>query len=323
MEQLLKVSHLKKYFNTPAGLLHAVDDVSFTIDKRKTLGVVGESGCGKSTLGRAILRLNEPTSGEVWFEGENILGFSQQRLKELRRKMQIVFQDPFASLNPRMTVFETIAEPLLIQKIFSRKDKKALEKQVLDIMSLVGLAERLVNSFPHELDGGRRQRIGIARALVLKPQFIVCDEPVSALDVSIQAQILNLMQDLQRELGLTYMFITHDMSVVRHISDDIAVMYLGQMVEKAPARRIFESPLHPYTKALLSAIPVPDPDYKVDRILLNGEISSPINPGQGCRFAKRCPHAHAGCEAGDIPLIEASEGHFVACTLAGAAAVNS
>mgnify|MGYP001271816591 FL=1 len=318
-EPLIRVSGLKKYFNTPSGFLHAVEDVSFSLDPQKTLGVVGESGCGKSTLGRAILRLQEPTAGEVWFEGENILSYDAARLKQLRCRMQIIFQDPFASLNPRMSVFETIAEPLLIQGVFSKKDRTGLTRAVREMMDQVGLAERLINSYPHELDGGRRQRIGAARALVLNPRFLVCDEPVSALDVSIQAQILNLMQELQQQLGLTYLFITHDLSVVKHISDDIMVMYLGQVVEKAPAERIFENPLHPYTQALLSAIPIPDPDYKQERVLLKGEVTSPINPEPGCRFAKRCPQVTTACLKANLPLIEVEDNHYVACTLFGSA----
>ena len=234
-------------------------------------------------------------------------------MKELRKDMQIIFQDPFASLNPRATVKNAIMEPLLVQGLYNKKDKDALEKRVSELMDLVGLAKRLTNSYPHELDGGRRQRIGIARALALEPKFIVCDEPVSALDVSIQAQILNLMQDLQDELGLTYMFITHDLSVVKHFSNDILVMYLGQMVEKAPAEVLFKNPQHPYTQALLSAIPIPDPDYPIQRIPLKGELTSPINPPKGCRFAKRCPYATAECEGQDIPLHETEQGHFVAC----------
>ncbi|MDR2029658.1 MAG: ATP-binding cassette domain-containing protein, partial [Treponema sp.] len=264
-ETLLRVENLKKYFNTPAGVLHAVDDVSFSVLTGETLGIVGESGCGKSTLGRAILRLHEPSSGKVFFEGDNILAYNKAQMKTLRRNMQIIFQDPFASLNPRMTVSQTISEALLIQKLYAPGDKEGLRRRVLELMEMVGLGSRLINTYPHELDGGRRQRIGIARVLALNPKLIVCDEPVSALDVSIQAQILNLMQDLQEEMGFTYLFITHDLSVVKHLSDDILVMYLGQMVEKAPAARLFERPLHPYTRALLSAIPVPDPDFDVQR----------------------------------------------------------
>lgn len=292
-----------------------MDDVNFSIRTGETLGVVGESGCGKSTMGRAILRLHEPTSGKVYFEGRDILGYNKKQLKDLRKDMQIIFQDPFASLNPRMTVSEAIIEPLLVQGIYKPNEKAAITQQVEKIMNLVGLAKRLVNTYPHELDGGRRQRIGIARALAVNPKFIVCDEPVSALDVSIQAQILNLMQDLQEELNLTYMFITHDLSVVRHFSNDIVVMYLGQMVESAPAKALFKNPMHPYTKALLSAIPVPDPDFKMERIPLKGELTSPINPEPGCRFAKRCPYATEGCTSNEMTLKEMEPGHFVSCRM--------
>lgn len=313
--EILRVEHLKKYFTTPKGTLHAVDDVNFSIRTGETLGVVGESGCGKSTMGRAILRLHEPTSGKVYFEGRDILGYNKKQLKDLRKDMQIIFQDPFASLNPRMTVSEAIIEPLLVQGIYKPNEKAAITQQVEKIMNLVGLAKRLVNTYPHELDGGRRQRIGIARALAVNPKFIVCDELVSALDVSIQAQILNLMQDLQEELNLTYMFITHDLSVVRHFSNDIVVMYLGQMVESAPAKALFKNPMHPYTKALLSAIPVPDPDFKMERIPLKGELTSPINPEPGCRFAKRCPYATEGCTSNEMTLKEMEPGHFVSCRM--------
>ena len=313
--EILRVEHLKKYFTTPKGTLHAVDDVNFSIRTGETLGVVGESGCGKSTMGRAILRLHEPTSGKVYFEGKDILGYNKKQLKDLRKDMQIIFQDPFASLNPRMTVSEAIIEPLLVQGIYKPNEKAAITQQVEKIMNLVGLAKRLVNTYPHELDGGRRQRIGIARALAVNPKFIVCDEPVSALDVSIQAQILNLIQDLQEELNLTYMFITHDLSVVRHFSNDIVVMYLGQMVESAPAKALFKNPMHPYTKALLSAIPVPDPDFKMERIPLKGELTSPINPEPGCRFAKRCPYATEGCTSNEMTLKEMEPGHFVSCRM--------
>lgn len=313
--EILRVEHLKKYFTTPKGTLHAVDDVNFSIRTGETLGVVGESGCGKSTMGRAILRLHEPTSGKVYFGGKDILGYNKKQLKDLRKDMQIIFQDPFASLNPRMTVSEAIIEPLLVQGIYKPNEKAAITQQVEKIMNLVGLAKRLVNTYPHELDGGRRQRIGIARALAVNPKFIVCDEPVSALDVSIQAQILNLMQDLQEELNLTYMFITHDLSVVRHFSNDIVVMYLGQMVESAPAKALFKNPMHPYTKALLSAIPVPDPDFKMERIPLKGELTSPINPEPGCRFAKRCPYATEGCTSNEMTLKEMEPGHFVSCRM--------
>ena len=315
---LLQVNHLKKYFQTSHGMLHAVDDVNFRINEGQTLGVVGESGCGKSTLGRAILRLHEPTSGEVYFNGENILKRTPGQMKQLRRKMQIIFQDPYASLNPKMTVGQSIEAPMVIQGMYKPSQRRELQKRVEEMMDLVGLARRFVNSYPHELDGGRRQRIGIARALSLNPQFIVCDEPVSALDVSIQAQVLNLMQDLQQQLGLTYMFITHDLSVVKHLSNHIIVMYLGQLVEKAPSGKLFENPVHPYTKALLSAIPIPDPDRKMERVVLKGELTSPINPAPGCRFAKRCVYAEEACFNRSPELKEIEEDHFVACHLAGA-----
>ena len=311
--EILRVEHLKKYFPVPNGMLHAVDDISFSLAAGKTLGVVGESGCGKSTMGRAILRLHEPTSGHVYFQGEDVLTFDKAKMKHMRRDMQIVFQDPFASLNPRMTVSEAIAAPLLVQKIYSHKDKAGIDKKVHEIMDMVGLANRLVNTYPHELDGGRRQRIGIARALALNPKFIVCDEPVSALDVSIQAQILNLMQDLQDNLDLTYLFITHDLSVVKYVSNDILVMYLGQMVEKAPADKLFRKPMHPYTQALLSAIPIPDPDLPMQRITMKGELTSPVNPEKGCRFAKRCPYATEACMGTDMVLTEEEPDHFVTC----------
>ena len=317
MTPLIETKNLKKYFKTKHGMLHAVDDINIQIQKGQTLGVVGESGCGKSTLGRAVLRLIEPSSGEVLYNGENILKYGSKKMQDIRKEMQIIFQDPFASLNPRMTVSEAIMEPLLIQKIYDKKDKEGLQKRVHELMNLVGLAERLTNSYPHELDGGRRQRIGIARALALRPKFIVCDEPVSALDVSIQAQILNLMQDLQDELDLTYMFITHDLSVVKHFSNQIMVMYLGQMVEMAPTEVLFKNPVHPYTKALLSAIPIPDPDYPMERIMMKGEITSPIDPEPGCRFAKRCPYATEVCGSPDIHLTEVEPGHFVSCMRIG------
>lgn len=308
---ILEVKNLKKYFNTPGGVLHAVDDVSFTLEKGKILGVVGESGCGKSTMGRAILRLHEPTSGEVLFEGKDITKISTEEMRKLRSEMQIIFQDPFASLNPRKTVSEIIGEPLRLHKIY--KSAAEREKHVLELMEVVGLAERLVNTYPHELDGGRRQRIGIARALALNPKFIVCDEPVSALDVSIQAQILNLLKRLKKERGLTYMFITHDLSVVNYFSDDIMVMYLGKMVEYAPSEELFENPVHPYTKALLSAIPVPRLREKKERILLKGEITSPIDPKPGCRFAPRCAYAKDCCFKESPELKDIGNGHKVAC----------
>ena len=311
---LLEVKGLKKYFSTPRGMLHAVDDVTFTINKGQTLGVVGESGCGKSTTGRAILRLLEPTGGEVLFEGEDLAKLSKEEMRKKRKDLQIIFQDPFSSLNPRKTISQTIAEPLLLNKMVT--DKKQLQKKVLELMEIVGLAERLYNTYPHELDGGRRQRIGIARALSVNPKFIVCDEPVSALDVSIQAQILNLMEDLQEQMGLTYMFITHDLSVVNHFSDDIAVMYLGKLIEKAPSDELYKNPTHPYTQALLSAIPLPNIHKQLDRILLKGEITSPIAPKPVCRFAHRCNYATDRCRSEEPQLKEISPGHFVSCFLA-------
>lgn len=313
--EILRVEHLKKFFTVPNGMLHAVDDISFTIDAGKTLGVVGESGCGKSTMGRAILRLHEPTDGKVYFDQKDIRALNDKQMKDMRRDMQIIFQDPFASLNPRMTVSEAIAAPLLVQKLFDRKDKEGIQKRVREIMDMVGLAGRLINTYPHELDGGRRQRIGIARALALEPKFIVCDEPVSALDVSIQAQILNLLKQLQRDMGLTYVFITHDLSVVKYFSDDIAVMYLGQMVEKAPSDEIFANPAHPYTQSLLSAIPLPIVGKeKPERKLIKGEVTSPVNLPDQCRFLKRCDACMEDCAHRPNPqLTEISPDHFVAC----------
>ena len=310
---LLEVKNLKKYFKTPKGMLHAVDDVSFTIDRGRTLGVVGESGCGKSTTGRAILRIVEPTEGEILFDGEDIRSLGKDQMRRMRTRMQIIFQDPFSSLNPRKTVSETIAEPLKLNGIITDKGKRM--ERVAEIMEIVGLAERLYNAYPHELDGGRRQRIGIARALALNPQFIVCDEPVSALDVSIQAQILNLMDELQEKMGLTYMFITHDLSVVHYFADDIAVMYLGRLIEKAPAKELFRNPVHPYTQALLSAIPVPSIHNQRKRILLKGEITSPVDPKPGWRFASRCPYASSRCHSEEPQLKEIAPGHFNACFL--------
>lgn len=312
-EQLLKVNNLCKFFKTSRGMLHAVDDVTFTIDRGKTLGVVGESGCGKSTTGRAILRLLEPTAGQVYFEGEDISALSKRQMRKKRKDMQIIFQDPFSSLNPRKTISQAIMEPMIIHDICETKAER-MEK-VLELMDVVGLAQRLVNTYPHELDGGRRQRIGIARALALDPKFIVCDEPVSALDVSIQAQILNLMKEIQEERDLTYMFITHDLSVVNHFSDDIAVMYLGKLIEKAPSEELFLHPTHPYTQALLSAIPVPSIRKKRERIILKGEIPPPIEPKPICRFANRCMHTMDICTETEPELREISPGHFVACHL--------
>ncbi len=310
-DNILEVRNLKKYFKTSHGLLHAVDGISFSLEKGKTLGLVGESGCGKSTTGRSILRLIEPTSGEIIFNGIDITKLSHSNMRKMRKNMQIIFQDPFSSLDPKNTVSQIIAEPLRVNKIL--KNKNQIEDRVLELMSTVGLAERLINSYPHELDGGRRQRIGVARALATEPQMIICDEPVSALDVSIQAQILNLLKELQNKMGLTYIFITHDLSVVNHFSDDIAVMYLGQIVEKAPADELFSNPLHPYTKALLSAIPIPDLSEKRARISLKGEITSPVNLPDECRFANRCFECQAYCREGIPPLLGVSPEHFVAC----------
>lgn len=309
MVPVIEVKNLKKYFSVPNGELHAVDDVSFKIEKGTTMGIVGESGCGKSTLGRTIIHLLESTSGQIFLNGEDVTNVSKKQLKQLREKMQIIFQDPYSSLNPRMTIEETIREPL---KLSGRFSKDALEDEVDRLMDLCGIEERLATAYPHELDGGRRQRVGIARALALNPDFIVCDEPVSALDVSIQAQILNLLMDLQDEFGLTLMFVTHDLSVVRHISDTIGVMYLGQMVETCSTEELFENQLHPYTKALLSAIPSVDIHKKNSRILLKGELVSPINPKPGCRFAARCPYATEKCKAPQT-LEEVRPGHFVSC----------
>jgi oligopeptide/dipeptide ABC transporter ATP-binding protein len=318
---LLACNHLKKYFPTPAGYLHAVDDINLTIPRGKTLGIVGESGCGKSTLGRCILRLIEPTSGEVLFDGRDVTKMDQKELHKMRREMQLIFQDPYASLNPRKTVFQTISEPMRIYGIC--KDKADLERRTLELMDTVGLSDRYINTYPHEIDGGRRQRIGIARALSLDPKFVVCDEPVSALDVSIQAQILNLMMDLQDKMGLTYMFITHNLSVVKHISDEIAVLYLGQMVERAPRNELFSNPAHPYTQALLSAIPIPALGYKdKEPELIRGEVSSPINPKPGCRFAPRCPYATNQCQE-EQPMRDLGNGHIVACHRCGGAPANA
>ena len=309
---LLEVKILMKYFDTPRGMLHAVDDVTFKLERGKTLGVVGESGCGKSTLGRTILRLINSTGGQIFFDGEDITHVSDAKLLELRKQMQIIFQDPFSSLDPKMTVSQIIEEPLKIHKMY--KDKKERDKRVIELMKIVGLDERYVNTYPHELDGGRRQRIGIARAIALNPKFIVCDEPVSALDVSIQAQILNLMMDLKDQHGFTYMFITHDLSVVKHISDEILVLYLGKMVEKTTSDRLFENPIHPYTKALLSAIPIPDISYKgKEAQVMKGEVTSPIDPPDCCRFAARCPLATDKCRKECPDFIEVEPNHFVAC----------
>ena len=312
-QPLIELKELTKYFDiSKTAKLHAVDGITLNINKGETLGVVGESGCGKSTLGRTVLRLHEPTSGTILFDGEDISHCRAHNLAKVRRDMQMIFQDPYSSLNPRMSVQELIAEPLLVAG--QHKNKADLYEEVARLMDTVGLASRLSGAYPHELDGGRRQRIGVARALALNPRFIVCDEPVSALDVSIQAQILNLLMDLQEERGLTYMFITHDLSVVRHISNQIAVMYLGKCVEYCDSKGLFKRPLHPYTKALLSAIPVPDITMRGrEPQLIRGEVTNPINPKPGCRFAQRCPYATEACTMEDIPFREIEPGHCVAC----------
>lgn len=314
LNELLRVENLKKYFETREGLLHAVDDVSFSINAGTTLGVVGESGCGKSTLGRVILHLLKASSGKIFFEHNDISNLTKTQLHALRKDMQIIFQDPYASINPRMTVSELIGEPSIIYKL--HKTKEEYSKKVRDVMDIVGLSSRTEYAYPHELDGGRRQRIGIGRALMLDPKFIVCDEPVSALDVSIQAQILNLMQDLQEERDLTYLFITHDLSVVQHISDEILVMYLGVVVERAETKLLFKRQFHPYTQALISAIPSIDLDNRNQRIILKDEIISPINPPNNCRFAPRCRYAKERCFNEMPKLREIEKGHFVACHFA-------
>ena len=308
---ILQVKNLKKYFHTPRGELHAVDDVSFEIQTGKTLGVVGESGCGKTTTGRAILRLIEPTSGSILFDGLNITTMDKRRLRMIREKMQIIFQDPYSSLDPRMTVSGIIAEPLIIHRRVS--GKKELERRVQKLMEMVELEDRLYSAYPHELDGGRRQRIGIARALALEPKFIVCDEPVSSLDVSVQAQILNLMQDLQDRLNLTYMFVTHDMAVVKHISNEIVVMYLGQIIEKAPAKELFKHQYHPYSRALISAIPKIESAGSDTVTILRGEIGSPIEPKPGCRFAPRCEYCIEKCLSENPPPKAVGPERFAAC----------
>ena len=319
----IKVEHLKKYFSTKRGMLHAVDDVSFEIQRGETLGLVGESGCGKSTLGRCLIRLLDSTSGSVMLQNPedgsciDVTKVDAATMKDLRKRVQIVFQDPFASLNPRMTVFETITEPLLIQGVYASRKQPELRQKVREIMALVGLSERLINAYPHELDGGRRQRIGIARSLALNPEFIVLDEPVSALDVCIQAQVLNLLNELQKEFNYTYVFISHNLSVVKHVSDRIAVMYLGQIAELSEYRELFKNPMHPYTQALLSAIPLAKLDVNRERIILEGDVPSPIEPPDSCRFMGRCRYRQDVCAKGTPPLTEYAPGHFVACHFAG------
>ncbi len=311
MDAILEVKDLKKYFDTPRGQLHAVDGISFSLKPGQTLGIVGESGCGKSTLGRTVLGLIPATDGSICYEGEDITRVGGSRRRQLRKEMQIIFQDPSSSLDPRKNVRDLIAEPLKIHH--ACKSRAALNQRISELMEIVGLADRFAQSYPHELDGGRRQRIGVARALALNPNFIVCDEPVSALDVSIQAQILNLLKELQLQRNLAFMFITHDMSVVKHISHEIMVMYMGTMVEKCPAKALFQAPLHPYTVGLLSAIPVPSIHQKKKRIIMQGEITSPVNPKPGCRFAARCPHATELCHTQIPPVEEVLPEHYVAC----------
>lgn len=310
-EYYLELKGLKKYFHRSSGWLHAVDDVDFKLEKGKTIGIVGESGCGKSTLGRVVSRLLDATAGEVIFQGENILEYNGKRLKQLHQKIQMIFQDPYSSLNPRKTLFNTIAEPMITQRLYTKKS--AREERVIELMEIVGISERNVNSYPHELDGGRRQRVGIARALALDPELIVCDEPVSALDVSIQAQILNLLKRLQQAYGYTYIFITHDMSVIKHFTQEVLVMYLGQVVEKAPVKDLFANPRHPYTQALLSAIPSAKIRNARERIILKGELTSPINPKDECRFADRCVYVSGACREKCPTLTNVSDDHIVRC----------
>lgn len=312
---LIETRKLRKYYKAGGGWLHAVDDVDLCIAKGTTLGIVGESGCGKSTLGRTLLRLEVATSGQVLFEGRDLLQMNKHDFAIARCDLQMIFQDPYSSLNPRMNIEELIAESIVVNKMCH--GRSAVEQRVAELMDTVGIAARFADSYPHELDGGRRQRVGVARALALNPRFIVCDEPVSALDVSIQAQILNLLMDLQEQLGLTYMFITHDLSVVKHISSEIMVMYLGKCLERATSVELFRNPCHPYTKALLSAIPIPDLAVRQRKQhIIKGEIVSPIDPAPGCRFAQRCPICHEGCTGTDIPLTEVSPGHWVSCLYA-------
>jgi peptide/nickel transport system ATP-binding protein/oligopeptide transport system ATP-binding protein len=319
MERLIDIHHLKKYYWTGGGLfkkkdaIKAVDDVSFHIKKEEILGLVGESGCGKTTCGKVILRLQEPTSGKIYYNSQDITNLTKKQLLEYRKKMMIIYQDPFGSLDPRMTIGATIAEPIEVHNIIPKNEKQEKENKIIEIMEKVGLTPDQINRYPHEFSGGQRQRIGIARALATNPEFIVADEPVSALDVSIQAQIINLLKDLQKEFGLTLLFITHDLSVIKHISDRIAVMYAGKLVESASKNELFKNPLHPYTKALLSAIPVPDPKLKRKLIALKGEVPSLLNPPPGCRFHPRCPDCKKPCTKIDPHLKEVKKDHFIAC----------
>lgn len=309
MSTLVEVKGLKKYFDTPGGKLHAVDDINMKFEEGQTMGIVGESGCGKSTFARTLVHLHEPTDGQILLNGQDVTSPTRRELPKIREQMQIIFQDPYMTLNPRYTVEDTLKEPLVLA---GKYEKGSLDQQIRKLMDMVGISGRLRMAYPHELSGGRRQRVGIGRALAMNPKFIACDEPVSALDVSIQAQIINLLQDLQHEFGLTYMFVTHDMSVVRHISHNISVMYLGQLVETSPSKELFIRPLHPYTKALISAIPSVDIDKPKQRIQLKGELMSPINPKPGCRFAPRCPYATEDCLKPQ-KLDEVLPNHFVSC----------
>lgn len=315
VERLVEVNNLKKYFNTKKGKLHAVDDLSFHIDRGETLGLVGESGCGKSTTGRTLVRLITADSGEILFHGQNVLNFNRKELNAFRTQAQMVFQDPYSSLDPRKNLMEIISEPLINSPQYT--NRAAREERVRRLMDVVGLSQRLINSYPHELDGGRRQRVGVARALSVRPEFIVLDEPVSALDVCIQAQIINLLKKLQQEYGLSYLFISHDLSVVKHISDRIAVMYLGKIVELSDYNSIFIDPLHPYTQALLSAIPIPRIDIQREELILRGDVPSPVNPPPGCRFAGRCRYVQDRCRQETPELLPYGNGRFIACHYAG------